>query len=212
MNGSMSLYHLVEMFTRGIHRVPVQDEKSALWAVATQSTVVRYLAKNLKEIGRALDKPIDYLGLGKRQAISVTWTARTLDGYILLDKHKVEAIAVTDEAGVLVGALSASDLRGLGAGLFAAFQQPVREFIKGQPPPETCAPDASLKDLVAQLAATRSHRAWLVTRDRRPFGVVSNTDVMKALLLCLNVSPRRRRTRSVDFSKLRSSKVLGSTT
>jgi len=210
MSGSLSFYHLVETFTRGIHRVPVQDDKGKVIAIVSQSSMVKYLHNHLKELGRSITRPIDYLGLGKRQAISIDSKAKALDGYVLIDKHKVEAIAITGEGGVLVGALSATDLRGLAHDIFPALEKPIEEFVKGQVPPQTVPPDIPLKDLITLLATTNSHRAWICTSTKKPLGVVSNTDVMKALLLCLNVTPRRRKTRSVDFTKLSRASKSGS--
>lgn len=127
---------------------------------------------------------------------------KALDGYKLIDQNKLEAIAVVNEQGHLVGQLSAQDLRGLAGNLFPALETPIREFIGKQKKLETCGTDIKLKDVIKQLAASGEHRLWIVDKDGTPLGVVSLGDVMKALMLSLNVTPKRKKTRSVDFSKL----------
>jgi len=171
--------------------------------VVSQSSIVKFLAENMRHLGRSGDKALVQLNISKKIVYQVPAVAKTLDGFLLMDKHKVEALAVTDNSGKLIGELSAANLRGLGADIFTRMELSVEEFIKGHRLPETCQPAARLKDVITQLARTGSHRLWVVDAEAKPIGIVSLTDVMKALMLCLNVTPRRKKTRSVDFSKLK---------
>ena len=120
----------------------------------------------------------------------------------MIDENKLEAVAVVNGEGQLTGQLSAQDLRGLAANLFPSLEKPIHEFIEKQKKAGTCTPEIKLKEVIKLLAASGDHRLWIIDKDNVPLGVVSVGDVMKALMLSLNVTPKRKKTRSVDFTKL----------
>jgi len=208
MSGELSLYHLVETFTRGIHRVPVFDSTGTkVMSVVSQSLVVKFLADHLGQVGRAGSKSLRDLHLGVKKVVTVDESAKAIEGYRLMDANKLESIAVVGADGKLVAQLSASDLRGLSKELFAALDRRISDFTGKAKRVSTCQPDTKLRDVVKQLATGSLHRLWIVDKDQRPIGVVSLGDVMKALMLSLNVTPKRKKTRSVDFSKLKGFKM-----
>ena len=142
-----------------------------------------------------------------KKVVTVEESAKAIEGYTLMDANKLESIAVVSD-GKLVGQLSASDLRGLAKDLFSSLDKRISDFIGKAKKISTCSPDAKLKDVIKQLAASSLHRLWIVDKELHPIGVVSLGDVMKALMLSLNVTPKRKKTRSVDFSKLKGFKGL----
>lgn len=152
-------------------------------------------------------KSLKDLHLGVKKVITVEESAKAIEGYKLMDANKLESIAVVNAEGKLIGQLSASDLRGLAKDLFSSLDKRISEFIHKAAKIATCSPDAKIKDVIKQLAAGSLHRLWIVDKEHHPIGVVSLGDVMKALMLSLNVTPKRKKTRSVDFSKLKGFKM-----
>jgi CBS domain-containing protein len=203
MANDMSLYHLLETFTRGIHRVPLSDASGEVVNIVSGTNVIKFLADHQTDLGRAGAKTSTELGLGKKGVLHLETTATALDGFRMINQHKVEAIAIVEKDS-LVGTLSASDLRGLTGNLVGLLSAPVLQFIKGQKPPETCRTNISLREAILILAKANAHRIWVVDGPTsRPVGVITQSDIMKAMLLSMNLTPRRKGRRSVDFGKLK---------
>jgi len=205
MSAELSLWHLVETFTRGIHRIPVTNKEGGeIINIVSQSTVIKFLSEHSSDLGAAAKKTATDLGLGKKSVVSIPDDAKALDGYKLINQHKVEAVAVvSSKDGKLLGALSASDMRGISGDLLKVLDAPMQSFIRNQRKPETCKTNITMKQAIDQLAGGQTHRIFIVDSSDRPIGIISQSDIMKALMLSLNVTPRRKKTRSVDFSKLR---------
>jgi len=195
MSGELSLYHLVEEFTRGIHRIPVMGENGEIINIVSQSSVVKFVASHSVHIGH---RTLDSLSLSHKKLVCLKSTQTAIEGYKLLNEKQVEAIPIVDEDGKIVGNLSASDLRGLSHDLFTKIRLPVMEFISKQKEVLTCKPNWTLKSVVEKLAETGVHRLWIIDDNKKPIGVVSLTDCIKGLLLALNQTPNDKR-RSMEL-------------
>jgi len=196
MDGSLSLYHLIEEFTRGIHRIPVMDEHGAIINIVSQSSVVKFVASHSAYLGH---RTLDSLSLSHKKLYLLKSSQTAIEGYNILNEKQVEAIPIVDdEDQKIVGNLSASDLRGLSHDLFAKIHQPVMEFISKQKEVSICKANWTLKSVVEKMAETSVHRLWIVDDKNRPVGVVSLTDCMKGFLLALNPTPTDKR-RSMEL-------------
>jgi len=195
MDGSLSLYHLIEEFTRGIHRIPVTDENSAIINIVSQSSVVKFVASHSAHIGH---RTLDSLSLSHKKLYLLKSSQAAIEGYKILNEKQVEAIPIVDDDGKIVGNLSASDLRGLSHDLFTKIHLPVMEFISKQKEVAICKANWTLKSVVEKMAETSVHRLWIVDDKNKPVGVVSLTDCMKGFLLALNPTPTDKR-RSMEL-------------
>jgi len=113
------------------------------------------------------------------QKITTSHTA--LKGFQTMRLTEVNALAIADEHGKLVGTLSGSDLRGLTHDKIATVLLPVMEFLKTQhqgiKSPITCDKTDTLKAAVKEMLDEKVHRVWLANAVGEPIGVVSLSDV-----------------------------------
>ncbi|MGZ4388592.1 MAG: CBS domain-containing protein, partial [Gaiellaceae bacterium] len=98
------------------------------------------------------------------------------DAMRVCQRHRMSGILVTDAEGALVGVVSREDLdKAIGHGLSHA---PVKGIMSGRVP--TCDEETPLPELQHLLAGTREGRV-AVCRDGKVVGVVTRTDVLRAL-------------------------------
>lgn len=186
LSGTMSVNHLIEEFTRGLHRTTVKDEDETICNIVSQSDVARYVVSKYATLDtvskRALNTPLSNLGLRKQKVVTIEKSKPTVEGFRLIDETKVDALAVVDEEGHLCGTLSASDLRGLGTDMFARLKLPVAEFLEKQDKNVIAKYEDSVKEVIEQILQTGVHRLWVLDEDGKPDNVISLTNVMKALI------------------------------
>ncbi|MGZ4352158.1 MAG: CBS domain-containing protein [Gaiellaceae bacterium] len=98
------------------------------------------------------------------------------DAMRVCQRHRMSGILVTDAEGALVGVVSREDLdKAIGHGLSHA---PVKGIMSGRVP--TCDEETPLPELQHLLAGAREGRV-AVCRDGKVVGVVTRTDVLRAL-------------------------------
>ena len=194
---------------QGVHRLAVistAGHGKRLIGVITQTAVVRFLAKKMDML-----EPIDGMPLSQfllkpyaRPTVScVPATATARDALHTLVSHKVSGAPVVDETGAIVANFSASDVRLLAnvtnqADADAALALPVLTFLRERAPKDlhSSGPSA-LSPVVVQesdsvtmaiqlLAESRLHHIYIVDAARHPVGVLSLTDVIRALVWCLD--------------------------
>eukprot|EP00884_Botryococcus_braunii_P005740 jgi/Botrbrau1/15167/Bobra.0149s0032.1 len=90
-----------------------------LWGIISQSDVIRYVFNHIEQIGEVGKEPITDK-LPSSVPTTVSGSEQTLKAFKQMWEKGLSALAVVDESGHLTGNLSASDLRCLAPGLFAA--------------------------------------------------------------------------------------------
>lgn len=182
-----TLYQLVEIFAKGVHRVPVINDSGHVKSIVTQSDFVKILNKQMKEellLEEVGSKTLFELGLDRAGSGVVTMSnkAQAILAFWSMYFSRVMAVAVVDENGRLVGNVSASDIRGLGSEEkpFSSLVQAISTFSPS-PLPITCTLSSTLYSVISLLADHRIHRVWVVDDAGKPIGVVSLTDVLKVL-------------------------------
>lgn len=141
------------------------------------------------------------LGLDKTEGIvTMSINAQAIHAFWDIYFNKVSAVAVIDKEGKLLGNLSASDIRvrsflistltGKGIGgpsrRFSALLLPVGEFSQLDGPEFSkaavrCKPTSTFDEVITLLSEKKIHRVWVVDEAEKPVGLVSTTDIMKAL-------------------------------
>ncbi len=105
-----------------------------------------------------------------------------------LEEHRVSGTAVIDDRGVVVGAISRSDL--LRARLPGVDHGTVRDLLRLPPEPVTrvaskalvtTRPDVPIVEAAAAMLARGVHRLFVIDGERRPIGVVSVNDLALAV-------------------------------
>lgn len=146
------------------------------------------------------NKTLQELDLVNRMVNSVDPTERV---YTLLAKMKyssprLSAIPVIDADGKLIANFSASVLKGLQRSQVLELSLPVVEFLKRQPVkapslrvklgyakslyPIAVTADTTLEIAVLKMIAYKIHRLWCVDNDGKLVGLVTISDLMRALM------------------------------
>eukprot|EP01127_Copromyxa_protea_P009719 TRINITY_DN2308_c0_g1_i1.p1 TRINITY_DN2308_c0_g1~~TRINITY_DN2308_c0_g1_i1.p1 ORF type:complete len:315 (-),score=52.58 TRINITY_DN2308_c0_g1_i1:27-971(-) len=186
----------------GVHRVPMvgaakfyqelllQKEKRPLERFLTQSDLLGFIADHIDHFGAIINSPIGNT-LGSRPVITVLKTLTVVDAFKQLMATKVNSLGVVDESGVLVGNISARDVRYVlkhtpGAELLVKLE----EFSKhihansSEVPKEVicCKETDTLKDIIAKLHSNHIHQIYVVDDEKKPLAVISLGDIFAYLL------------------------------
>jgi 5'-AMP-activated protein kinase regulatory gamma subunit len=182
---TISLAGLMEPFSRGLHRVLVpqkDDEGKHHYRVLSQSDVAAFIYKYRHEVAETFSKTLSELGIKPKPVTTITADTSALEGFRTMTVEKVPAVAIVENS-VLIGNLSASDLRGLTARRLRKVVAPVKEFLAIQygtmRDPLTTTLNSTLDQAMQVIGNDRVHRLWIVDEKKAPIGVFSLTDVLK---------------------------------
>jgi CBS domain-containing protein len=189
------LSRVSELLAKGFHRVPVVDAQGKVINVISQSSIVKYLADNLRDaiLDNRNDPTIEALQIGTKPVLSVSKKSTVINTFRLMDQKKRSGVALIDETGRFVGTTTGKDL-----GLFldnpslAALNLPIFEHLQiiRQKQTDIKSPSISVFDhdrisrAIGLIAATRVHRVFVVDneKDFRAVRVISITDILKYLM------------------------------
>lgn len=187
-----TLYDVVELLSRGLHRIPILSDKGKLINIVSQSTIVTYLDQHLESFKELASVSIETSSLGTKPVQSVPQTASVIDTLRLMDSKGLSGVAITADHGKLVGITTGKDL-----GLFlnnpslSTLSSPVFQFLAAireqsidiRVPTIAIFPQDSLGRAIAILAATRVHRIFVVDNeaDYKPVAAISITDILRHL-------------------------------
>jgi CBS domain-containing protein len=193
-----SLYRLMQVMARGVHRIPVMDESGeAMIGIATQSDVVSLLARHPILLGFLASKSIEAVAMitpaASIDSVRGDVTAFQAIAHVARTKHA--ALAVVDSSNHIVASFSANAVKGLHHGVAATLRATVVEFLQSLLPtsaPETpplfhsCPPSTTVFELVHAVAEIRAHRIWVTTPGssgkQKLVGLVSLTDLLRSLV------------------------------
>jgi CBS-domain-containing membrane protein len=157
--------------------------------------ICRYLNRYVDYNNPIFEKRIEELGLvnplGSDKLVTISHNETALHAFQRLAALNLLAAPVVDDAGVICGNLSASDVRGITRTKLPWVELPVLKFLdkmnascegKGRPVPLTCSSRSQLKEIIPALIAAHVHRVWVVNSARVPIGVVTLTDIIQTLL------------------------------
>lgn len=190
------LYHpteplskLLDPFSLGVHRVLVREhdnDGNAVFRTVSQTDLVAYIQKHSDELKDVLQQDISALGLANPSGgmvITMPSTETALQGFQRLTMKNVNAVAVVDQEGKIVGTLSASDCRGLNSSNLADVLKPVLEYLKSRGSlavPVSSDDKATLLDVALKMSTAKVHRVWILNSAQQPIGVVTQSDVIHA--------------------------------
>jgi len=161
-----------------IHRCPVISQKKIVGHVS-QSDVVAFLAKNLKQLESLTNQTIQDLSLSTGPVLSVRKGEPLIKAFERIVETRFTGLAVIDDQGRLLNNISASDLKGITRESFFKVEMPIEKAIDTKLPPLTCRPQDTLGDVITRLADCRVHRTYVVDGDFHPTNVITLTTIMK---------------------------------
>jgi len=191
--GSNLLDAVKLMAANHVQRIPILDrEGGEIISLLTQSAVIEYLAKNVDQLGLAVNRTLKELNFEKKSVISIDHNKRALDAFKLMAEHRISGLAVVDGSRKLIANISARDLRSIQSDnrLFERLYYSVGEFVshvrqanyRAIHPSICCTFDDTFQKVIMRLAATRIHRIYVVDEHRHPISVISLHDILTKAL------------------------------
>jgi CBS domain-containing protein len=146
-----------------------------------------------------MNKTLRQLGLGVSDVIAVNADSPVLDALSLMSKHGISSVAVLGHMGMVLGNISMTDVKFIMKSYkhqllwetcfqFVSLVRTQQGVEDGQDriPVFDVRLDTTLGFAVAKLLATKSHRVWVIDEREKAIGVVSLTDVMRAIATTSN--------------------------
>jgi len=204
LHGEDSLIDAVEQYLKGVQRIAITDDDGDLIGVISQWTIANYLATvstDDKDCIRTLKYPV---GESKydHKVNCVNGKETALNSFLKMNELKQTSLAVVDNEGILVGNLSASDLKGFQLFLheFNDLLHPVSEFLsiirKKQGRNEKYAvavtESTTIYEIMCLFNQEIVHRVYIVDNQYKPIGVFSLTHLMQMLITDTHVFGRVR--------------------
>ncbi|KAH8552800.1 hypothetical protein BGW37DRAFT_423513 [Umbelopsis sp. PMI_123] len=192
-----TLLSVLDEFACGTHRVAVTSPRGDIMGILSQSRVIEYLYRNIMhfpELHRFASKSLRQLQLGKAPVISVESNTTVLDALSLMNKHGVSSLAVIGPTNSLVGNISLTDVKYIIKNQQKLLWSTCFNFINnirfsqgvidGQDrhPVFDVRLDTTLLMTMGKLVATKAHRLWVTDEADSVIGLVSLTDLLRAIL------------------------------
>jgi len=186
-----TLLAAANIFKQGVHRIPVMNEKNEIVSIISQSDVIYFLYENKDKLGTSFNVKLKDMGEEViHKIICTSKQARTMDAYGLFFSQGVNALAVVDDKGVLVGNLSPTDLKGLHGRSVENLLDPVEIFLRTSRIRQKQKQDfvayvdvnATMMDVLNIIVSQHIHRVWIVDDNIKPIGLVSLTDIIWKVL------------------------------
>jgi len=187
----LPLLSLMDMFSKNtkLHRVVFEDRNANMLGVISQSKVIEFLSKNLSRF--PAKKLKDFFHLNHNTVLSANLKDLAIEAYSQMCQCNVSGLAVVNDAGELVGAISASDIKGsLEANLFTDIYLPIGLYLDKATPnfprslserPISCTLDTTLSEAVSKLSSNHIHRVFVVDESSKPVAVLSLSDIITFL-------------------------------
>lgn len=187
---------IMKMVKWKVHRIPVIDSEGELMTLITQSQVLKFLYQNMSKFG---DLPYVAVGLlcnmVHSPVITISSDQKVIEAFKTMQAQRISAVAVVDDTGKLVGNISVSDLKLIGydGTMFSRLHYPVSQFLKllttdnNMEAPITVSPESKFREVVSKLVISRIHRVYLTDEAGAPTGIITQHEVLAALLHHLNI-------------------------
>ncbi len=97
----------MEIFVKGPHRIAVTDDSNHIVHILTQTNIISWLAEDTTRIGLKAEIPAKKF---MQPVVSVYQSTLAIDAFRIMSEKGLTSLAVVQD-GILVGTLSASDLK-----------------------------------------------------------------------------------------------------
>jgi len=189
-----SLFSAIEALAREdtLHRVPVIDKDRQLKSLLTQSQVIDFVVSNLDSVGTIRNKPVSQVIAGRPNVLSVTTKMSAIEAFKFMAQHNITGVAVIDDNGKLIDAMSLSDLKLISSDgqMFWRLYQSV-EILLGHLRENNatrnliyCLPTHNLEYVIKTIATSKVHRVFVVDSEesKKPVGIITLKDILKELI------------------------------
>jgi len=181
-----------------LRRIAVIDRDThQLYNLVTESMIIRFIHDRMATLGPVKDKPLRKCDGILKPVITVNESSRAIDAFAKMVDEKIGGVAVINDDGRLVGALSLRDIKAVSFDVkfFWRLHQSVAMFLqrleeeytlrRGRPSRVQClVPDEPLSEAIDLIYFEKIHRVFVVDdrKSKKPIGVVSIKDIARELI------------------------------
>jgi CBS-domain-containing membrane protein len=190
----LTLEALLDPFSSGLHRILVElkstDGITRHIRNISQTDVLRYLYENQNLLPQQLViSNLNRVQAVTKNVVTCYTTDNVLEAYKKIDKLYMSALAVVDrETGELVSTLSGSDLRHLTYDILTRMgDMTVKAFLTSERRGPLRKPitidefENNIVSAISRMLLSRTHRLWVVDDFKKPYGVISMSDIFRIL-------------------------------
>jgi len=185
VNETDSLLKVVEILSKGLHRVPVLGEDGRVVNIISQSTIIS-LISNQDFVDHV---ELSQLSVGTTPVKTVHYNTSVISTFRLLDQFKLSGVAIIDDEGKMVGVTTGKDLKYflknpshkvLEMTIFENLKIIRSEDIDSRSLAISVLDHDTLKRAIHLIAATKVHRIFVIDDDKsfQPVRVLSITDIL----------------------------------
>ncbi|KAI9230056.1 MAG: hypothetical protein DHS80DRAFT_12951 [Piptocephalis tieghemiana] len=193
-----TLSQVVDILSKGIHRLVIMDDGVKARAILSQLTVVKYFTEHifqLPSLEGIVSKTLEELHLGiDKKVITISIDKLVLEALTTMSSNRVYSLAVVDKEGKLAGNFSLSDVKHLmRTDRRRLLNTTLKDFISkikleqgieaGQDTVLVFQVHAqhTLRLVMAKIVATKAHRMWITDESGQVVGVVTLTDILRVI-------------------------------
>jgi len=173
---------LERMVESNLHRVPILDQDGELYGICSQTDIIHFIQLHKGLFIEHWDKTIEQLNMGLHTVHTIHSTDLVIKGFELIKEKQISGIGVVGEKGELVGVLSGSDIKLIGAHLKDLHKVflPFKVAIESARKPIAIHKDGTFGQIVDLFVQEKVHRI-LVTEpnSNNPIGIISMVDLLK---------------------------------
>jgi len=195
MDDRASILHAMEWMRKtGAQRIPVVDNAGELQTIVTESGILKFLHAEVVQFPQHVAS-LAQLNLSSTPFHAIQSTARAIDAFRLIAKHRVGAVAVLNEKHEIVGNISATDLRvinstgGFSATLFLPayyFTRLCREPNSPTAEPIVATSATTLAEVIKNLVTHKIHQIYVTKGSSNE---VSGVVDLRSILQVLHILP-----------------------
>lgn len=191
-----SLFHATELLARvqGLHRVPIVNTDFKVVSIITQTRLLEIVRLNMESVGLKREKPVRDV-VRSQGVVSVNENRPAIEAFETMVRQNITGMAVVNDDGKCVGALSLSDIKNMGEDgrLFWRLFQTVKNYIvhlrqdfsRKYNRPRTLVSvklDSTLEEAASAILDNKIHHVFVVDDDSKPVSVVSIRDILLELI------------------------------
>jgi len=189
-----SLWTAIEVLARepGCHRIPVIDQNRNLVNMITQTQIIDWLVRNMDKMGPLKDKPLSTIPSSHSTVVRVHQDEIALEAFKEMRYKNISGVAVVDDDGKLVGAISQTDLKLIqpDGRMFWRLYQTVKNFLlknrkegwERPSHPIVAEPTDTIGSTLEKFHKFHVHRIFVVDDHKKPIGIVCLTDILSEVV------------------------------
>ncbi|MFH4977126.1 hypothetical protein AB6A40_003835 [Gnathostoma spinigerum] len=190
---SENLYHAVEVLCKSrVHRLPLMERNSGdISYILTHKRLIRFLYLYITDLPRPsfMSKTPRELGIGTwKDVLTISMDTPLIDALHVFLEKRVSALPLLDRDGKVVDIFAKFDVINLAAEkIYTNLNMNVRDALKHRSDwfegVRTCMEDDSLMTVVEIIVKAEVHRLVVTDVDRKVKGIISLSDILRALVL-----------------------------